>query len=91
MKGSLFFIVFWTPNILRFTNTYMEDLDEIASLREKVDTLAEAVNNLRDLIKDNTRDTKSAKRNAKGWGALSVILSIIFKVFEILILDSIAL
>ena len=69
----------------------MEDLDEIASLREKVDTLAEAVNNLRDLIKDNTRDTKSAKRNANGWGALSVILSIIFKVFEILILDSIAL
>ena len=69
----------------------MEDLDEIASLKEKVDTLTDAVNNLKDLLKDNTRDTKSAKRKAKGWGALGVILSIIFKVCEILILDSIAL
>lgn len=69
----------------------MEDLDEIASLREKVDTLTDAVNSLKDLLKDNTRDTKSAKRNAKGWGALGVILSIVFKICEILILDSIAL
>lgn len=69
----------------------MEDLDEIASLREKVDTLTDSVNNLKDLLKDNTSDIKSAKRNAKGWGALGVIVSIIFKVCEILILDSIAL
>lgn len=57
----------------------------------KVDAILGTTSEIKSLLTTNGRDTKSAKRNAKGWGFLSVFVSIAFKLAEIFCRNGIAL
>lgn len=51
----------------------------------KMDTLLDSTSQIKMMLMDNTAVTKSAKRNAKGWGFMSVAISFFFRLVEIFI------
>lgn len=70
----------------------------LADLEKRVDAqerqngqVLDTTKEIKDLLTGNNKDTKSAKRNAKGWGFASVFLSVLFKVGEIVFRSKVAL
>ena len=57
----------------------------VDALDGKMDTLLDSTSQIKMLLVDNTSVTKSAKRNAKGWGVLSVAVSFFMRLIEIFI------
>lgn len=42
----------------------------------KMDTLLDSTSQIKAMLTENGKDSKSARRNAKGWGFISVIVTI---------------
>lgn len=57
----------------------------VDALDGKMDTLLDSTCQIKMLLVDNTSVTKSAKRNAKTWGVLSVAVSFFMRLIEIFI------
>ena len=57
----------------------------VDALDGKMDTLLDSTSQIKMLLVDNTSVTKSAKRNAKTWGVLSVAVSFFMRLIEIFI------
>ena len=57
----------------------------VDALDGKMDTLLDSTSQIKMLLVDNASVTKSAKRNAKGWGVLSVAVSFFMRLIEIFI------
>lgn len=63
----------------------------LTAYEAKVETILDTTGQIKDLLTTNGRDTKSAKRNAKGWGFASVFVSVFFKIGEFFIRNGVAL
>lgn len=50
----------------------------------KMDTLLDSTSQIKCMLTENGRDSKSARRNAKGWGFISVIVTIASNVLKFL-------
>lgn len=68
--------------------TITERMDDIEyrmnKLDGKMDTLLDSTSQIKSMLNENGRDSKSASRNAKGWGVLSVIVTIITNAAKLL-------
>lgn len=63
----------------------MDDIEHrMAKLDGKMDTLLDSTAQIKTMLAVNGKDTKSASRNAKGWGFLSVIVTIISNAAKLL-------
>lgn len=72
--------------------TLVSDMDRRVIAQEKViDKFYESTGEIKALLNGNTEETKSAKNNARGWGFLSVFVSVIFKLGEIILRSKVAL
>lgn len=50
----------------------------------KMDTLLDSTSQIKSMLAVNGKDSKSASRNAKGWGFLSVIVTIVTNAVKLL-------
>lgn len=50
----------------------------------KMDTLLDSTSQIKAMLTENGRDSKSARRNAKGWGFISVLVTIVSNVLKFL-------
>lgn len=48
----------------------------------KMDTLLDSTSQIKMLLSENTSQTKSTKRNVKGFGFISIIISFVFRLLE---------
>ena len=65
----------------------MDKVEErVDTLDSKMDTLLDSTAQIKVLLSENTSVTKSARRNSRGWGIFSVILSLLAKLGEFLIM-----
>lgn len=93
-------------DISRYINTRLDRLEarsdemdkrvssietRLTAYEQKMNNILDSTSQIKDLLLDNGKDTKSAKRNAKGWGFLSVFISLAVKVGEFFLRDGIAL
>ncbi len=64
----------------------MDKVEErVDTLDSKMDTLLDSTAQIKAILSENTAVTKSARRNSRGWGFFSVILSLLAKVGEFLL------
>ena len=49
----------------------------VDTLDSKMDTLLDGVSQIKACLNDNTKTTKSARRNTRGWGFISALISVI--------------
>ena len=59
--------------------------ERVNTLDSKMDTLLDSTSQIKAILSENTKVTKSARRNTRGWGVISVILSLLAKVGEFLL------
>ncbi len=57
----------------------------VDTLDSKMDTLLDSTSQIKQILSENTKVTKSARRNTRGWGFFSVILSLLAKVGEFIL------
>lgn len=70
----------------------LSDLEKRVEAQERQNNqVLDTTKEIKDLLTGNNKDTRSAKRNAKGWGFASVFLSILFKVGEVIFRSKVAL
>lgn len=69
-------------------------LEETKTLKEKIANLKKTdtaiLYEIKDMLGQNSKVTTSAKRNAKGWGVLSVILSVVGEFLRIFLFSKFA-
>lgn len=58
----------------------------VDKLDGKMDTLLDSTSQIKAMLTENGRDSKSARRNAKGWGFLSVIVTVASNVAKFLLI-----
>lgn len=61
--------------------------NRVDKLDGKMDTLLDSTSQIKAMLTENGKDSKSARRNAKGWGFISVLVTIgtnALKLFSIL-------
>lgn len=64
----------------------MDKVEErVDTLDSKMDTLLDSTSQIKAILAENTIVTKSARRNTRGWGFFSVILSLAAKFGEFLL------
>lgn len=57
----------------------------VTTLDSKMDTLLDGVSQIKSVLNDNTSVSKSARRNTRGWGFLSVLVSLLSGIARIII------
>ena len=57
----------------------------VDTLDSKMDTLLDSTSQIKAILSENTKVTKSARRNTRGWGFFSVVLSLLAKIGEFLL------
>lgn len=64
----------------------MDKVEErVDTLDSKMDTLLDSTSQIKAILAENTNVTKSARRNTRGWGFFSILLSLIAKIGEFLL------
>lgn len=64
----------------------MDKVEErVDTLDSKMDTLLDSTAQIKAALTENTSVTKSARRNSRGWGFLSLLVSLLAKIGEFLI------
>lgn len=57
----------------------------VTTLDSKMDTLLDGVSQIKSAINDNTTVSKSARRNTRGWGFLSVLIAVISNIARLIL------
>ena len=59
--------------------------ERVNTLDSKMDTLLDSTSQIKAILSENTSLTKSARRNTRGWGVFSIIISVLARVGEFLL------
>ena len=64
----------------RINNDLIEKVSTLETrvdrMEGKMDTLLDSTSQIKAMLAENGRDSKSARRNAKGWGFISVLVTL---------------